>query len=237
MNTTKLVTAALLLALLAGPAYPQNKDILQLQRDMITLQQQMKQLQATLDSNDAVLKSLVEKVADQVNTLPATLQKITQAVDSVRNQNDAAARDLRGNLNTLNTAVGELQKDVSTLRGRIDSLSKQVTNMQTTAAPLPGPDDLWRTAFVDSASGLYDLAVSGFQEFLTKFPNDPRAAEAHLSIGDAYYSQKKYDQAVFEYDIVLQKFPDSDKTRSALYKKGLAQAEQNQPQQAIATLQ
>ncbi|MBI4471678.1 MAG: tetratricopeptide repeat protein, partial [Acidobacteria bacterium] len=27
------------------------------------------------------------------------------------------------------------------------------------------------------------------------------------------------------------------KTRSALYKKGLAQAEQNQPQQAIATLQ
>ena len=55
-------------------------------------------------------------------------------------------------------------------------------------------------------------------------------------IGEALSAEKKYDQALQEYDIVLQKYPESDKSRSALYKKGLALAEQNQPQQAISVL-
>src|SRR5437899_13011396 len=71
----------LLLVLAAGPAYPQNKDILRLQADMITLQQQVKQLQSSIDENNGVMKTLVEKIADQVNTLTGGLQKVNQALD------------------------------------------------------------------------------------------------------------------------------------------------------------
>ncbi len=39
----------LLLVLAVGPAYTQNKDILRLQADLITLQQQIKQLQSSID--------------------------------------------------------------------------------------------------------------------------------------------------------------------------------------------
>jgi TolA-binding protein len=49
------------------------------------------------------------------------------------------------------------------------------------------------------------------------------------------YGLKKYEPAVAQYDIVLQKYPESDTSKSALLKKGLAQAELN-PQQAITTL-
>ena len=49
-------------------------------------------------------------------------------------------------------------------------------------------------------------------------------------IADSLYAQKKFDQAILQYDIVLQKYPDSDTNRAALLKKGLAQAELNQPQ-------
>jgi tol-pal system protein YbgF len=108
--------------------------------------------------------------------------------------------------------------------------------MQTTAEPLAQPDDLWRSAYVDYAAGNYSLAVSGYEEFLSKYPNDPRAADAHLFIGNALVEQKKHDQAIVAYDIVLQKYPDSDKTGAALLKKGLAYAELNQLQQAIAIL-
>ena len=77
---------------------------------------------------------------------------------------------------------------------------------------------------------------SGFQEFLSKYPNDPRAADAQLSRGEAFFNQKKFDQAVVEYDVFLQKYPENDKTRTALYKKGLALAEQNQKQPALDAL-
>jgi tol-pal system protein YbgF len=232
---TKLFVAALLLIIAAGPAYSQNKQILQLQADMITLQQQVRQLQSSEDANNSSIKSLVEKIADQVNSVAGGLQKITQAVGEVKAQNDTNVKEVRTILTNLNTTIGELQEGLASVRTQITSVSQQVTTMKTTAEPLAGPNDLWKNAMVESYSGLYDLALQDFQEFLSKYPNDPRAAEAHLRMGDSLQNQKKFDLAQTEYDIVLQKYPDSDTTRAALLKKGLALVEID-PQQAISTL-
>src|SRR5207237_3693927 len=221
----KLLVAGLLLILAAVPASLQNRDMLRLQADMITLQQQVKQLQTSVDDNNAAIKSLVEKIADQVNTLAGGLQKINQAVDGVKVQNDASTKEMRTIVTMLASSVGDIQEGLSSIRAQIGTVSQQVTTLKTTAAPLPGPNDLWKEAVVDSLTGQYELANSAFQEFLQKSPNDPRAAEAHLRIGDNYVSMKKYDQAETEFDLVLQKYPESDTTRAALLKKGLAHAE------------
>src|SRR5438094_7505019 len=177
----------LLLVLAAGPAYPQNKDILRLQADLITLQQQVKQLQSSIDENNKVMKTLVEKIADQVNTLTGGLQKVNQAVDqalgqaigNLKTQNDATAKELRTILNNLNTSVGELQEGLSSVRSQINSLSQQVTTIKTTSEVLPGPIDLFKSDMHTMFSGLYDLAIGDFQEFLSKYPNDPPAPKAH----------------------------------------------------------
>ena len=60
------------------PLYPQNKDIQRLQLDVITLQQQAKQLQSTVDANESAIKTLVEKLTDQVAT---GLQKTNGTLD------------------------------------------------------------------------------------------------------------------------------------------------------------
>ena len=233
---TKLLTAALLIILGAGPAYPQNKEILQLTADMITLQEQMKQLQTALDQNNAVMKGLVEKVADQVNTLSGGMQKITQNVDSLKTQDDKTAGEFRVILTNLNTNVADLQEGLSAVRAQVKSLSEQITTIKTTAEPLAGPEDIWRSAQLDFITGNYDLAISGYKEFISRFANHPNVPEAQLGIADALFNQKKYEMAVIEYDLFLQNFPEHDKSRAALYKKGLALAEQNQPQQALDTL-
>jgi tol-pal system protein YbgF len=190
----------------------------------------MKQLQNTVDQNDTLLKGLVERMSDQVNNLSSGMSKITQAVDSIGRSNDKVSGELRGAIANVNTTLGELQKDMSSVRTQIDAVSKQITALQTTTEPLAGPDDLWRDAGLDAFTGNYSLAVSGYQEFLSKYPQDPRALDAHLNLGDALSNLKQYDQAIFEYDIVLQKYPENDKTKTALLKKGLAQAELKQPQ-------
>jgi tol-pal system protein YbgF len=235
----KFVMAGLLLVLAAGPAFPQNKDILRLQSDMITLQQQVKQLQTSVDDNNGAMKGLVEKIADQVNTLAGSLQKVNQTLDQavggVRTQNETTAKEMRTILSNLNTTVGELQEGLTSVRGQINTLSQQVTSMKTTNEVLPGPNDLWKNAMVDLYSGVYDLAVGDFSDFLSKNPNDARVPEAHLRMGEALFAQKKYEQAETEFDLVLQKYPESDTSRSALLKKGLALAEHDK-QQAIATL-
>src|SRR5947199_55750 len=134
-----------------------------------------------------------------------------------------------------NKDILRLQEDLSWVRSQMNSLSQQVMTIKTTSEPLATPNDLWKSAMLSLFSGLYDLAVGDFQEFLSKSPNDPRAPEAHLRMGEAFFNQKKYQQAETEYDFVLQKYPESDTTRAALLKKGLALAEHDTPQ-AITTL-
>ena len=237
MNIRSNLVLACLIAVLAAPAaYPQKKEILQLQADMIRLSQQVTQLQSTVDTNNSAIKGLVEKMADQVNTLGGSVQKITEAMDGVRTQNDKTSSELRVILNNMNTSVGELQEALTAVRTQLNSVSQQVTAKNTVAEPLAGPEDVMRDGMVNYLSGNYDIALDAFQEFLTKYPNHPRAAEAQLYKGESFFNQKKYDQAVVEYDMFLQKYPENDKTRTALYKKGLALAEQNQKPQALAAL-
>jgi len=237
---SKLFMAGLIVVLMAGPAYPQKKEILQLQADMINLTKTINQLQMTVDQNNAVMKGLVEKMADTVNSLTASLQKVNQAVDGVKSQNDRETGDLRTiitTLTTLNTNMTELQEGLSLVRSQISSVSREVTTIKTTTEPLEGPNEVWRKAVLDSTVGNYDLAIDGYKEFITKFGNDRRAAEAQLAIADALSNQKKYEQALTDYDLFLQKYPGHDKTGAALYKKGLALAELNQTPQAIQTLE
>ena len=216
---TRFMAAGMLLVLFAGPAYPQERLILQLQQDMIRLSTQMNHLQTSTDEKNAVLRGLVERIADQVNTITDNMQRITQSVDSVKAVSDKSSSEMRVILTSLDRNVNELQESLSSIRAQVNSVSQQVTTMKTTA-PLEGPEDLMRTAVVDQFSGNYDLAATGFREFLSKYPTDPRAADAQLYVGEVLFAQKKFEQAVIEYDLVLQKYPDSDKKERPSTRKG-----------------
>ena len=236
MNTkTRFLLSALLIILAAGPAYPQNRDIQLLNRDVLDVRERINQLQMTIDRDNALLKSLVERMVDQVNTLSVGLQSVNKAVDGIRSQGEGVTKELRTSLKSVTDSVKEMQNELTTARGQLGSITQEIRTLKTTSEPLASVDDLWRNAMVDYQVGNWTLSINGLQEFLSKYPNDPRAAEAELRIGDAMYAQKKFDAAITQYDIVLQKYPESDKTRTALLKKGLAQAEASQPQ-ASSTL-
>jgi len=232
----KLLVAVVLIAIAAGPAYPEDKTLLQLQVDVISLAKKVDQVQTAVDQNNAVMKGLVEKMYDQVSTVSNALGKISQTVDGLKSQNDASAKELRTIVTGLNSTVNDLAENMSSVRAQINSLSQQMTAPKAQAETLASPADLWRSANLDYVSGDYKLTVDDLQDFLSKYPTDPRVPDAHLLMGEAFFNQKKFDQALPEYDIVLQKYPDSDKTRAALLKKGLALKEANQPQQAQSTL-
>lgn len=233
---SKLLIATGLVLLMAGPAYTQNKDMVILQKDILDLKYSITQMQASFDQNNQALKSLVEKVFDQVNTLSSSIARINQTVEAANTRNDQTAADIRTAIVGLNTRMSDLTETISAVRSQVSGLSSQMTSMNTKAEPLPGPDDSWRSAKLDVLLGNFDLAVQGLSEFQAKYPNDPRSADAQIMKGEAYVAQKKHEQAIIEFDLFLQKYPESDKSSLALYKKGLAQAEAND-KGALATLQ
>ena len=231
MKKTLLVTFFILSS--AGWAYPQKKEIIQLQADAVRLSQQLIQLQSSVDDKNAVIRTLVEKLYDQVLNISQAMLHVGDAVESVKTQSDEVTGELRVLMGNLRNNVNNVSAGLDDLRSRLVSISQEITAMKTSVSTTEG---LMRSAIADYLAGNYDLAISGLREYLDRFPDDPRSDEVQLYLGNSYYDQKKYDQAVLEYDLLLQKYPDSDKTVNALYMKGLALAEQNERQEALTYL-
>jgi tol-pal system protein YbgF len=60
------------------------------------------------------------------------------------------------------------------------------------------------------------------QEFLRRYPRNDLAVNAMYWIGEAYYGEKKYENAILQFQDVIQKYGDHPKAAAALLKQGLA---------------
>ena len=87
------------------------------------------------------------------------------------------------------------------------------------------PKKLYDAAYLDLTKGNYQLAISGFSQYLQHFPDTPLSDNALYWIGESYYAQAQYDKAVIEFQKLLKDYPTGDKVPAALYKIGLSYLE------------
>jgi len=70
------------------------------------------------------------------------------------------------------------------------------------------------------SAGERAVARELYEEFVKKWPTDPRAADAHFRLGELWFGDKRYREAILEYGKVAQDFPRSDKAPDALLRTG-----------------
>ena len=112
-------------------------------------------------------------------------------------------------------------------------------------------EDSYQAAYLDFSRGRYELAMSGFRDFLRRHPDSPLADSAQYGIGESYYSvataaaaqgqtdkaTRALEQSVQEFRKVIVIYPRGAKVPPALYKEALALAELKQTGLARARLQ
>jgi tol-pal system protein YbgF len=70
------------------------------------------------------------------------------------------------------------------------------------------------------AKGERAAARQLYDEFVKKWPSDPRAADAHFRLGELWFGDKRHREAILEYGKVAQDFPRSDKAPDAMLRTG-----------------
>ena len=100
----------------------------------------------------------------------------------------------------------------------------------------PNPNALYTSAYADFSKGNYALAIQGFQEFATRYPDADLADNAQYWIGECRFSQGAFKDAVAAFDGLLASYPGSDKAAAANLKKALAFLQQNQVGQGVEQL-
>ena len=90
----------------------------------------------------------------------------------------------------------------------------------TTAA---SPSQMFDIATRDLTEGRYPLALKGYRDFLSRYPDTELADNAQYGVGECFFAQAAFDSAAVEYAKVSQRWPKGDRAPASLYKLALSQ--------------
>ncbi|HEY6391869.1 MAG TPA: tetratricopeptide repeat protein [Bryobacteraceae bacterium] len=246
-----LSRSAVVLFVLAPFAFGANKDIQELQRDVAMLQDQVRNMQRSIDEKFGSVQTMLQQTLDSVNrtnTAVAVMQ--SRFNDAVKEQQQSMGPQINNVGQKLDQmsedfrAVRESVLDMNTRMGKLDAKMADLQNMINTiqrppAAPPPtgtnpaqevqsGPppgvqaETTYTNAYRDYKAGKRDLAMQEFSDYLTWFGSTQFAPNAQYYVGDIYYQNKDYNNALQAFDAVLEHYSDNNKTADAHYMKGLS---------------
>ncbi|MET0213550.1 MAG: tetratricopeptide repeat protein [Vicinamibacterales bacterium] len=250
---TKRIALALPAVLLyvASPAGAQNREHQQMAAELRMLQEQTQQLAITLAAvNQALAESvklLNTRMDEDANALRKGFADQKLLIDNMATD----VSRIRERSNDTNVRIGSLQEELEALRTTVQALQQTAvappapapvvdplapagTGTSTTPAPLPppvappstaglSPTRLYETAQADYFAGQWSSAISGFEAFLRAFPRSEQADDAQLYIGETYFAQNQWSEAIAAYNQLIQSYAGTNSVPVAYYKRGLAQ--------------
>ncbi len=98
------------------------------------------------------------------------------------------------------------------------------------ALPVPDGSDKanYQAAFALLRDSQYDKAIPAFQQFLVAFPDSSLAENAQYWLGEAYYVNRAFPEALAAFQKAVDKYPQSRKLPDALLKIGYCDYELKQ---------
>jgi tol-pal system protein YbgF len=190
--------------------------------------------QRTMDEQREVVRDRVAKMDQKIQEVQTKIDELNQAarrsgadlgVQLGRLQEEFAR--VKGDLEVAQHKLAEVEKGVTALdqktEGRFAALkgagALDEFEAKKKLESIQRPTD--KAAFLDLArdqetKGEKAVARALYDEFVRKWPADPRAADAHFRLGELWYGDRRYRDAILEYGKVAQDFPRSDKAPDAL---------------------
>jgi len=221
-----------------------QEEIIRLQSDILQLQEQIRLLQKVVDEKNSVIQTLLEQLNDQFATNNVAFSQMVDALNASRAGNASLADNvssLKTDVSRLSTRLDEINSRLAEVQRKFDENQMQVQTLRSVPSAASGdvdvePDRVYSASYNDYLVGNYALAINGFQDFLTNYPESEYADNASYYLGDCYLQQKNLDLALKSFEQTVNLFPSGDKTSTAYYKMGQILMEQNRMDEAVAIL-
>ncbi len=221
----------LLVLLLAGfsAACAPTQQQLAMERDF----GEMKRRLADTEKAVAALRQNADgELTERMTTLARGQAEHQAELDSLRVEMQA----FTGRLEDLGHARQEAGDEVVLMR---DDLALKIAAMEERLAKVEAaqlaPPPVQAPAVAVSPEALYTRGVEliqrkedfvegreALQEYLKRNPQSPLTVNAIYWIGESYYGEKAYENAILQFQEVIERFKDHPKVASALLKQGFA---------------
>ena len=242
---------------LSGSQNKREKAYELIYKDVQLLKQQVLALDKKIDQNAGEIKG----IRDQLNELLDLTRQFQSEQASAREEQrriPAQYQILLEKVETINTQLARFSEALIEIKRVALPLAEQVTEGEgsegnQTKSPPPqessqpseeeeppsispnlSPNEVYNMARSDYLKGNFDLAIEGFTIYKSQFPESPLSDDALYWIGECYFSQEKYNEAIEHFNELILNYPTGDKIPSAYLKKGIGLAEQEKKDEALS---
>ena len=189
-----------------------RREIIQFKQDLTDIKERNK----VVEERSARLDSLLTAYGQILQTMKAEMSLYSE-------QNQQQLNNLEARIEDLSSLYSQSYSKKT--QREYAPISPDTARADTTGLVLVDPKKLYDAAYLDLTKGNYQLAISGFTQYLQNFPDTPLSDNALYWIGESYYAQAQYDKAITQFQKLLQEYSTGDKVPAALYKIGLSYLE------------
>ncbi len=194
--------------------------IFKTEKEMVDLRSETRE---GVEKNLKGLQSDMEIVRKGAADLQATIESIKVDMQVAAGKLDDAALLAKKPADDLAFLKEDMGRRFTSIEERMAKLEKGLDEQKKAAEATPdNPDLLYQKGLDTFRRGDIQKARELLTRFIELFPLHGMVANAHYWLGETYYSEKKYDQAVLEFQEVIKKFPGKEKVPAAMLKQGMA---------------
>ena len=198
---------------------------------------QMLELQSDISSHDEELRAIrdeIEKLKAYNRRLQDSLLTKQAEIDSLKEQ--------QNQVENFKMIVNAFDEDKALTDEILESIKSSDVAPKDTVATVTleeAPDDTeYRTLYNEALNLYFDRdyksSIGKFRELLTRSRKHPLADNCQYWLGENYYSQENYSQAIAEFQKVAP-LGDGNKADAALFKIGMSQLKMGQDASARET--
>ncbi len=211
-----------------------NDNVNKLAATMGSLQKSVQDVQANSGARLDTMSTQVQGLSDNLEEIKSRLGKLNQQLVDLQNTVQSLDAKISGAAAPAPATTGIATPTSSVPAKSMGAGSSP--NSSAIPAGVPSANMLYDNGYRDVSTGKYDLARSEFEDYLKYYADTDLASNAQFYLGEIFYKQKQYVDAVAAYDKVLTNYPKSFKLAPARLKKGMALIELGQKTAGIREL-
>src|SRR5580704_5283881 len=196
----------------------------QLNGQMGNLQKVVQEVQANTGSRIDTMAQQSQGLSDNVQDIQSRVGKVSQQVTEIQSLLQSIDAKVSGN-GPAAPAFNGPGPGASNIPGSAPGPGGSSAYAPASGMPPIAADTLYQNALRDFTSGKYDLSRQEFSDYIKNFPANDLASNAQFYLGEIYYAQNDFKDAITSYDTVLTNYPHSFKLGASLYKKGMSELE------------
>ena len=191
-------------------AFGASKEIMELQRDVALLQDQVRNLQSTLDQKVAAIQALTQQTLDSVNRTNTSVAIMENSFNDAMKQQQ---QSLNGPVANVGQKLDQMSEDFSAVResvldmntrmGKLDAkiadLENLINTVRAPAAPPPGAAPATGTTPANDANSNFSPGAA---------PNGQAGGPPQGVQAGALYTNAYSDYEAGKYDIAMQEFSE-----------------------------